>query len=51
MGGTSSERDVSLASGIRIAEALRKTGHDVVAVDTVKGALSGENSSCSREAW
>jgi D-alanine-D-alanine ligase len=40
MGGTSSERDVSLASGIRIAAALRTKGHDVVAVDTVAGALS-----------
>ena len=40
MGGTSSERDVSLASGIRITEALRKAGHDVVAVDTVAGLLT-----------
>jgi D-alanine-D-alanine ligase len=40
MGGTSSERDVSLASGIRITEALRSRGHDVVAVDTVSGMLS-----------
>jgi D-alanine-D-alanine ligase len=40
MGGTSSERDVSLASGIRITEALRQQGHDVVAVDTVGGLLS-----------
>jgi len=40
MGGTSSERDVSLASGLRIAEALRSRGHDVRAVDTAKGALS-----------
>src|SRR3954468_10656447 len=40
MGGTSSERDVSLASGIRITEALRKQGHEVVAVDTVAGGLS-----------
>ncbi|HEY9225053.1 MAG TPA: D-alanine--D-alanine ligase [Gemmatimonadaceae bacterium] len=40
MGGTSSERDVSLASGIRIVEALRARGHDVVAVDTVNGLLS-----------
>jgi len=40
MGGTSSERDVSLASGIRITEALRARGHDVVAVDTVSGSLS-----------
>ena len=40
MGGTSSERDVSLASGLRIAEALRTRGHDVRAVDTAKGPLS-----------
>ena len=40
MGGTSSERDVSLASGLRIAEALRTRGHTVRAVDTAKGALS-----------
>lgn len=40
MGGTSSERDVSLASGIRITEALRAFGHDVVAVDTVSGVLT-----------
>jgi D-alanine-D-alanine ligase len=40
MGGTSSERDVSLASGLRIAEALRSRGHDVHAVDTAKGALA-----------
>ena len=40
MGGTSAERDVSLASGIRITEALRARGHDVVAVDTVSGALT-----------
>ena len=40
MGGTSSERDVSLASGLRIAEALRTRGHEVRAVDTATGALS-----------
>jgi D-alanine-D-alanine ligase len=40
MGGTSSERDVSLASGIRIVEALRERGHEVVAVDTVAGVLN-----------
>src|SRR5690349_5268344 len=39
MGGTSSERDVSLASGLRIAEALRSRGHDVKVVDTAKGPL------------
>jgi D-alanine-D-alanine ligase len=43
MGGTSAERDVSLASGIRITEALREQGHEVVAVDTVGGVLSGED--------
>jgi D-alanine-D-alanine ligase len=40
MGGTSAERDVSLASGIRITEALRSVGHEVVAVDTVAGVLT-----------
>jgi D-alanine-D-alanine ligase len=40
MGGTSSERDVSLASGLRIAEALRSRGHTVKTVDTAKGPVS-----------
>jgi D-alanine-D-alanine ligase len=40
MGGTSAERDVSLASGLRIAQALRERGHGVVAIDTTRGALS-----------
>jgi len=39
MGGTSSERDVSLASGIRIVEALRARGHAVTAVDTAHGII------------
>ena len=43
MGGTSSERDVSLASGIRIAAALRAKGHDVRSVDTVRGTLTAED--------
>jgi D-alanine-D-alanine ligase len=42
MGGTSSERDVSLASGIRIAEALRACGHDVRAIDPARGAISDD---------
>ena len=42
-GGTSSERDVSLASGLRIAEALRSRGHTVRTVDTAKGALTEED--------
>ena len=40
LGGTSSERDVSIASGLRVAEALRSRGHSVTAVDTVRGALT-----------
>ena len=40
MGGTSSERDVSLASGLRIAEALRSRGHAVKTIDTAKGPVS-----------
>jgi D-alanine-D-alanine ligase len=39
MGGTSDERDVSLASGAQVARALRAAGHDVVAVDTARGVL------------
>jgi D-alanine-D-alanine ligase len=42
MGGTSSERDVSLATGIRVTEALRSRGHVVTAVDTARGPLSPE---------
>ena len=40
MGGTSAERDVSLASGLRVAAALRSLGHQVTAIDTVRGALT-----------
>ena len=40
LGGTSSERDVSIASGLRIAQALRSRGHRVSSVDTVRGPLS-----------
>jgi D-alanine-D-alanine ligase len=40
MGGTSAERDVSLASGVRVAEALRSRGHQVLSVDTAHGILS-----------
>src|SRR5688572_21323254 len=37
MGGTSAERDVSLASGLAITKALRERGHDVSVVDTAAG--------------
>ncbi|HET9776623.1 MAG TPA: D-alanine--D-alanine ligase [Gemmatimonadaceae bacterium] len=40
MGGTSSERNVSLASGTRIAQALRERGHDVIALDPARGVIS-----------
>jgi D-alanine-D-alanine ligase len=39
MGGTSAERDVSLASGVRIAQALRSKGHDVISFDTARGVI------------
>ena len=39
MGGTSAERDVSIASGLRIANALRSRGHDVTALDTALGVI------------
>lgn len=39
MGGTSSERDVSIASGLRIAAALRSKGHDVTSFDTATGVI------------
>ena len=40
MGGTSSERNVSLASGIRIVKALRDRGHKVTALDPARGVIS-----------
>jgi D-alanine-D-alanine ligase len=39
MGGASAERDVSFASGLRIAQALRSLGHEVTAVDPAGGVL------------
>jgi len=40
MGGTSAERDVSLASGARIVHALRSLGHTVTPMDPAIGVLS-----------
>ncbi len=40
-GGTSAERDVSIASGAQVVKALREAGHEVVAVDTAAGVLGG----------
>ena len=42
MGGTSAERDVSMVSGLRIAEALRSRGHSVVSVDPATGVIEPE---------
>ena len=39
-GGTSEERDVSIASAAQIVPALRALGHDVFTVDTATGRLS-----------
>jgi D-alanine-D-alanine ligase len=39
-GGTSEERDVSVASGAQAVQALEATGHEVIAVDTVRGVLA-----------
>ncbi|HEU4619551.1 MAG TPA: D-alanine--D-alanine ligase [Gammaproteobacteria bacterium] len=38
-GGDSAERDVSAASAAQVVGALRSKGHDVIAVDTQRGAL------------
>lgn len=40
MGGASAERDVSLASGLRIVAALQARGHTVIALDPAAGVLS-----------
>jgi len=40
-GGTSEERDVSIASAAQVIPALRGLGHEVLAVDTATGRLEG----------
>jgi D-alanine-D-alanine ligase len=42
MGGTSAEREVSLASGQGIVKALRERGHEVWTVDTARGFVPAE---------
>jgi D-alanine-D-alanine ligase len=44
-GGTSAERDVSIASGCQVVKALREAGHEVIAVDTATGVLDKANES------
>ena len=50
MGGTSSERDVSLSSGIRIAQALRELGHEVISLDPARGVIGEDEEAAMREA-
>jgi D-alanine-D-alanine ligase len=38
-GGTSSERDVAIASAVQIIAALRSRGHEVAVVDTARGFI------------
>jgi D-alanine-D-alanine ligase len=45
LGGTSAERDVSLASGLAVVGALRELGHGVHAIDTASGTVSREEES------
>lgn len=42
LGGVSSEREVSLSSGLRIAVGLRAKGHAVTCLDPAEGVLSRE---------
>jgi D-alanine-D-alanine ligase len=39
-GGTSSERDVALASAVQVVKALRSRGHQVSVVDTARGFVA-----------
>jgi D-alanine-D-alanine ligase len=41
-GGTSEERDVSIASAAQVIPALRDRGHEVIAIDTATGRLPRE---------
>src|SRR5579864_137978 len=41
-GGTSEERDVSIASAAQVIPALRGLGHEVLAIDTATGRLTGD---------
>lgn len=44
-GGTSEERDVSIASAAQVIPSLRQLGHDVSAVDTASGKLAAAEES------
>jgi D-alanine-D-alanine ligase len=49
LGGTSSERNVSLASGLRMAAALREAGHDVRLLDPATGVIDAATEAVWRE--
>ena len=49
LGGTSSERNVSLASGLRMAAALREAGHTVRLLDPATGAIDAATEAVWRE--
>ena len=42
MGGTTAEREVSLASGLAVVQALREKDHQVLAIDTARGFVPPE---------
>ncbi|PCE25444.1 D-alanine--D-alanine ligase [Paraburkholderia acidicola] len=41
-GGTSEEREVSIASGAQVIKALRTAGHEVLAIETSRGLLTAD---------
>jgi D-alanine-D-alanine ligase len=45
LGGTSAEREVSLASGLAVIRALRENGHEVHAIDTARGFVEPDEES------
>ena len=49
LGGTSSERNVSLASGLRMAAALREAGHTVRLLDPATGVIASGDEAVMRE--
>ena len=49
-GGTSSERDVALASAVQVVAALRKCGHAVAVVDTARGYIPEADEARERRA-
>ncbi len=50
LGGASAERDVSLASGLRIAQALRERSHAVTLVDPASGVITPKQEAAMRSA-